>query len=96
MFAREIERICDVCGKPYIAKAAGQVVCSEECYKIRVKEKQHQRYLAKKALKKLQDAYADGKMTVVEEDISTAVENANRMGLTYGQYVTKQYFEHKK
>lgn len=98
------EKTCLVCGKIFTPRVPNQVVCSLECKK----EREHRlRRDREKGIKlgyiKNQPNHYEKKpkpeakrITKPDEDILTANEKAAELGLTYGQYMAKRYFEMKK
>ena len=98
------EKKCLVCGKIFTPRVSNQIVCSLECKKEREHRLRRDREKGIKLgyIKNQPNHYekkpkAEAKrITKPEEDIVTANEKAAELGLTYGQYMAKRYFEIKK
>lgn len=84
---KKLERICEICGKPFFYTSHLRYVCSEECLekrrKLKKKEHNDKRRMGRprKALGNKQIPITDT-MSALEKDVVLAAEQ----GLSYGYY----------
>lgn len=90
-----IEKVCQECGKPYMAKRCDSVTCSRECNYERNRkrtkaagEAYRERARAEKLLKKEQPKEKERFDSI--EDIQ---RKARAMGLSYGKYLVYMSFK---
>lgn len=81
----ELQKICMVCGKPFIGKNVSAKLCSVECKKIRARQCE----IARKSLEKEGGKKAPIPKLKFKKPKSLAQVNreAREKGMTYGQYV---------
>lgn len=86
---RHINRICDMCGKDFVAVKGNQRYCSEECKRkavnARLYAKRKEEFAEFKEYKKPMPK----KRTKPKMSIAKVNELARAEGLNYGQYVAK-------
>lgn len=78
------ERVCEICGSVFEPISPRQKTCCKECSDILT-------YGRGKAYK--QKMSIAKRKTEPEEDIFTIAKKASKMGLTYGQYMTKKGYK---
>ena len=86
----KIDKICEVCSKPYVADRRNARFCSNECYIIGHKKRERDRHREKMAAKAEKKA-AEAK----KKPIWQLNEEARQLGLTYGQYQALIYRQTK-
>jgi hypothetical protein len=91
-----IEKVCEECGKPYIAGRRDSVTCSRECNYERNKRRVRDRgaYYREKyrAERILQEEKAKRKKKKIES-IDQIQKKAQAMGMSYGQYMAQLYIQ---
>ena len=86
----EVRKICQWCGKPFIAKKTTTCYCSHQCSNLGYKERVRER---KRELKKMQELLQP-KQASEEQDFFSFAQAAKLMGVTR-QYIYKLVKENK-
>ena len=81
------ERVCIVCGSTFQPDGPRAITCSKECSHILSNNRSLHYKRTHKEAKKIRTP---------EEDLNTIVTKAFSLGLSYGEYMTKRYFENKE
>lgn len=83
---KKTERICEICGKPFLYTSHLRYVCSEECLakrrEIKLKEHNDKRRIGRHNKKPFHLEPKTDNMTALEQDVIRAAEQ----GLSYGYY----------